>query len=166
MYQYVEETIEHRHGDTVASVDAEDRTYYYTTEFRDNLVDSRNFYIRHGHENPTKFPMDSRLYIAEHVHVGDYELGKELKQKFTTFQEVTSDTRPDDSLIKLHSGMYYHCMDVFNPEVGDIRIQFSFAGLQGEVVSIHGIFKKKLIQIFLVYDGWSFGKQQNRAVLQ
>lgn len=134
MFQYVEETIEHKYGESVASVEAEDRTYYYTTEFRDKLVDTRTFYIRSGHENPTQFPMESRLYTAEHVTIGGYELGSELKEKFTEFQEVTSDTRPDDSLIKLHSGLYYHCVDVFNPEVGDIRIQFSFAGLQGEVV--------------------------------
>lgn len=140
MFQYVEETLEHKYGDSVASVEAEDRTYYYMTEFRDKLVDSRGFYIRSGHENPTKFPMDSRLYTAEHVTIGGYELGNEVKEKFTEFQEVTSDTRPDDSLIKLHSGMYYHCMDVFNPEVGDIRIQFSFAGLQGEVVCTYPLF--------------------------
>lgn len=137
MYQYVEETIEHKYGESVASVEAEDRTFYYRTEFRDDLVDSRSFYIREGHENPTSFPMESRIYTAEHVTIGDYELGDELKERFNEFQEVTSDTRPDDVLVKLHSGLYYHCVDIFNPEVGDIRIQFSFAGLQGEVVWIN-----------------------------
>uniref|UniRef100_A0A336LMM0 CSON013011 protein n=1 Tax=Culicoides sonorensis TaxID=179676 RepID=A0A336LMM0_CULSO len=162
MFQYVEETIEHNYGESVASVQAEDRTYYYTTEFRDNLVDSRSFYLRHGHENPLKFPMESRLYTADHVTIGPYELGSELKDRFTAFQEVTSDTRPEDPLIKLHAGLYYHCVDVFNPEVGDIRIQFSFAGLQGEVYTVVGRlennkivpFKSKLgKKILILYKG-------------
>lgn len=29
-----------------------DGDYFYVTEWRDKLVDSRSFYIRHGHENP------------------------------------------------------------------------------------------------------------------
>lgn len=28
------------------------RDYYYVTEWRDKLVDSSQFYVRHGHENP------------------------------------------------------------------------------------------------------------------
>ncbi|CAM6031440.1 unnamed protein product, partial [Sphagnum compactum] len=127
------ETIEHKYGESVASVQAEEHTYYYTQEFKDKLIDSRNFYIRSSHENPTKFPLDSKIYVAEHVKIGPYELGNEIKDRINTFIEVTSDTRPDDSSIKLHSGLYYHCNDIFNPEIGDIRIQFSLAGLQGEI---------------------------------
>lgn len=136
MYQWIEETVENRYGDTVSSVHtAEDRTYYYTMDWRDDLVDSRSFYIRNGHHNPTTFPLDSKVYVSERVYLGQYELSDELKRKFNTFVEVTSDTRPEDPSVKLHTGIYYHCNDIWNPEIGDIRIQFYYAGLEGSLVN-------------------------------
>lgn len=113
----------------------EDRTYYYTTDWKDRLIDSTGFYIRSGHHNPTKFAIESRIQIADHVNIGYYELGDAVKSRVTDFIELTSDSRPDDASVKLHSGLYYHCNDIWNPEVGDLRVQFSFAGLEGTKVS-------------------------------
>lgn len=103
-------------------------------EWKDKLIDSRQFYIQTGHHNPTKFPIESQIQIADTVTIGKYELGKEVKDKFNNFIELTSDTRPDDPSIKLHLGLYYHCNDIFNPEIGDLRILFSFAGMENEMV--------------------------------
>lgn len=72
--------------------------------------------------------------MADHVNVGYYELGDAVKSRVSDFIELTSDTRPDDASVKLHSGLYYHCNDIWNPEVGDLRVQFSFAGLEGTMV--------------------------------
>lgn len=91
--------------------------------------------MRHGHDNPKQFPIKSRTQVADHVTIGNYELGPEVKERFSKFIEITSDTRPDDSSVKLHSGLYYHSNDVFNPEVGDIRLLFSVAGIEGNRVS-------------------------------
>ncbi|XP_052860598.1 transmembrane protein 43 homolog [Anopheles cruzii] len=142
MYQWVEETVEHRFGESVATVETDDRSYFYNREWRDDLVDSRSFYIRNGHHNPTTFPLDSTVHVSEHVYIGPYELGDVAKNRFQTYQEVTSDTRPEDPSVRLHTGLYYHCNDIWNPEVGDIRIQFAYAGLEGSYVTIVGRLEK------------------------
>lgn len=67
--------------------------------------------------------------------MGALRVGEGIKQKFSDFIEVTSDERPESADIKLHMGIYYHCEDIWNPQVGDIRVQFYYAGLTGEPVS-------------------------------
>ncbi|XP_065079084.1 transmembrane protein 43 homolog [Ochlerotatus camptorhynchus] len=162
MYQWVEEYVENRYGEAVASVQTEERTYYYTMDWRDSLVDSRSFYIRTGHHNPTAFPMDSKIYVSERVHIGQYELGDALKDRFKKFIDITSDTRPEDPSVKLHSGLYYHCNDIWNPEIGDIRIQFAYAGLEGSMYTVVGKLENgKIIpyessharKVLLIYSG-------------
>lgn len=141
---------------------SDSRTYYYTREWRDKIVDSRNFYNRHGHTNPSHFPIESHVQVADAVFIGRYELGAEVKEKFNNYQELTSDIRPEDSGVKLHLGIYYHTNDVFNPEVGDLRLLFSFAGMEGEVFSVVGkLSGNKLVPyitsrgvpVLLVYPG-------------
>lgn len=105
-------------------------------DWRDKIVDSSRFYIRSGHENPKDFPIKNRVQMAARVLIGNVELGDEAKSKIDNYIEITSDTRPDDASIKLHSGLYYHCNDVFNPEIGDIRLQFLTAGIEGNFVSL------------------------------
>ncbi|XP_055688427.1 transmembrane protein 43 homolog [Lutzomyia longipalpis] len=162
MFQWIEETVEHRYGESIASVETEDKNYYYTQDWRDKLIDSRNFYIRTGHHNPRAFPIESRIQVAERVQIGYYELGAAVKDRISTFVELTSDSRPEDPAVKLHSGLYYHCNDVWNPEVGDIRIQFSFAGLEGESYTVVGRLQRGTIvpyetslksHVLLVYRG-------------
>lgn len=109
-------------------------TYYYTKEWDDKLIDSAFFQHRYSHENPKHFPIKNRIQIAPHVHIGKYELGKEAKLEINNYIEITSDTRPEDSSIKMHSGFYYYCDDVFNPEIGDVRLQFLTAGIEGSEV--------------------------------
>ena len=36
----------------------------------------------------------------------------------------------------MHGGMYYFSDDLFMPQVGDVRVQFYYAGRAGDVVSI------------------------------
>lgn len=124
------------YGQSVDIFNADQKTYYYTMDWRDKLVDSSLFYIRSGHENPKEFPIKNRVQTANHVLIADYELGAAAKAEITNYIEITSDTRPEDPAIKMHSGLYYHCNDVFNPEVGDIRLQFLTAGIEGNFVII------------------------------
>lgn len=80
------------------------------------------------------FPVDSGLYVSDTVKVGPFSLSDQLKDHFDSFTLVTSDQRPDRRDIKMHSGLYYHSFDVWNPEVGDTRVQLSYAGATNDVV--------------------------------
>ena len=57
-----------------------------------------------------------------------------MKAKFEEFTTFTSDERPSDPGIKMHAGLYFHAKDVWESDVGDIRVQFSYAGREGEQV--------------------------------
>lgn len=113
-------------------------------DWKDKLVDSSRFYIRSGHENPKEFPIKNHIQVARHAYIGKYELGKAAKNEINDFIEITSDTRPEDPAIKLHSGLYYHCNDVFSPEIGDIRLQFLTAGIEENFVSNSSINNKMI----------------------
>ncbi|XP_021924095.1 transmembrane protein 43 homolog isoform X2 [Zootermopsis nevadensis] len=100
-----------------------------------------------------EFPLKTTVYVNERVSVGRYMFGAALIDKFSDFVLVTSDERPERRDIKLHAGLYYHSRDVWNPEVGDIRVQFSYAGRADEEVSVVGMQVGKEIQPYRTFSG-------------
>lgn len=92
-----------------------------------------------------EIPLNTVIYTAPSVKIGALQISEPIKQKFNNFIEVTSDERPESNEVKLHMGIYYHCDDVWNPQIGDIRVQFYYAGLTTEAVCIcFNCFKKRL----------------------
>ena len=89
------------------------------------------------------------IQTAKTVFVGEYYLSPALKESFTQFVPFSGDEAPEGSDMKLHSGMYYITKDLFNPEVGDIRVQFYFSGYSGDIVSYPLLCKLLYILIFL-----------------
>lgn len=85
-----------------------------------------------------EIPLPTITTVASKVKIGHLKIGEEIKQKFNDWVEVSSDERPERRDVKLHMGIYYHCDDIWNPEVGDIRVQFYYAGASGEPVSRNG----------------------------
>ena len=83
-------------------------------------------------------PYYTQIVTNGRVKVGDFLLGKDLREKFHEFKVFTSDERPADPSIKMHAGLYFHAADVWRPEVGDIRIQFAYAGRDEDKVTIVG----------------------------
>lgn len=126
--------------------------------------------MRFGHENPVTIPLESRVQVADRVRIGPYELGAEVKEKVKPYISLTSDTRPDDPTLKMHDGFYYHCNDVLRPEVGDLRLVFSFAGLEGSKVGAFACYflhNKKIPWLYLlVHNCRTTASRQNRSIHQ
>jgi Transmembrane protein 43 len=133
MYQWHEDYTENK----FAEGDETQRNYFYFKDWNEVVVDSRSFHSL-GHQNPRELPMQSKTMVAERAFIGDFEIGEAAKDLFTLWTDVTSDTRPDDNYIKMHLGWYFHVEDLFEPLVGDVRLKFQFAGLQGNVYTIVG----------------------------
>lgn len=61
----------------------------------------------------------------------------DVKRKVNDYYEIWSDSRPERSDIKLHSGFYYHGDSALEHEIGDLRIHFSYAGREDDIVSMN-----------------------------
>lgn len=131
MYQWYE--IQDRQDSTMGANEGDHdghtaTTYSYDTGWFDYLINSDEFDSPMGHHNPEEWKINSSVVINKRAKLGGFLLGSELRYKFEDFTVFTSDERPSDPTIKMHAGLYFHAESVWKPEVGDIRIQFSYAG--------------------------------------
>lgn len=141
MYQWHEDYTENKFGEP----DETARNYFYFKDWSENVMDSRSFHSL-GHQNPRQLPMKSKLMINEKAFIGNFEIGDAAKEFFSDWIDVTSDTKPEDPYIKMHSGWYYHVEDLFEPLVGDVRVKFQLAGLEGIGHTIVGQLLNGIVQ--------------------
>lgn len=115
-------------------------TYSYDKDWFEYHIDSSSFAHTMGHHNPhlDSWPANSSLTTNSRVKIGDFLLGKGLKDKFEDFKPFTSDQRSNLPGVRIHAGMYYHSLNVWQPDVGDYRIQFTYAGRHGDEVTCVG----------------------------
>ena len=120
--------------------DNHEKSYSYNTDWFDYHIDSSNFASTLGHHNPhlDSWPLNSSLLTNSRVRIGGFLLGTDLKHKFDDFKPFTSDFKPLDGDFKIYAGLYYHTANLWQPEVGDWRVQFSYAGRHGEKFSVVG----------------------------
>ncbi|XP_041974478.1 transmembrane protein 43 homolog [Aricia agestis] len=147
MYQWIEESTDNENFNNEPSDEAH-KTYWYHKDWKDYVVDSSLFYIRPGHHNPTSMPIFSETHIAESVKIGWMTLGVDVKRKVNDYYEVWSDSRPERSDIKLHSGFYYHGNSALEHEIGDLRIHFSYAGREDDIYTAVGVVENGILQAY------------------
>lgn len=141
MFQWVEEVRESQ--------------YFYEGQWKHKLIDSRQFLANETHRNPTSFPMESKMYMSDEVRVGEYYLSEEFKREFNDFIQITGDERPENRNIKLHFGLYYHSDNVWKPDIGDVRVQFAYAGLHDDPVSVVGkVVGRKVLPYYNITSGY------------
>ncbi|KAF7693507.1 hypothetical protein HF521_008823 [Silurus meridionalis] len=131
MYQWVEhqESRDYtENGETKTET-----TYTYNTEWKPEVVNSRNFDLEIGHVNPSAMAVESVTVDAPEVWVGHFSLSKGLIDQINNFQTLSLSALPvTDPFLTVYEDYFYHTANPQRPEVGDVRVSFSYAGLSGE----------------------------------
>lgn len=132
MYQWVEysESRDYQeNGETKTET-----TYTYNTEWKSELVNSRNFDQEIGHQNPSAMAVESVTVVAPEVRAGPFLLSKGLIDNINNFQTLSlRDFALDsDPFLTIYDNYFYHTQNPHRPEVGDVRVRFLYAGLSGE----------------------------------
>ncbi|OBS72507.1 hypothetical protein A6R68_12925 [Neotoma lepida] len=121
MYQWVEteESSEYTEDGQVKK----ETKYSYNTEWRSEIVNSRNFDREIGHKNPRPgAPVSSR-----HTAYGG------LIDKIDNFKPLSLSKLEDPHVDIIRRGdFFYHSENPKYPEVGDVRVSFSYAGLSSD----------------------------------
>lgn len=115
-------------------------TYTYNTEWKSELINSRNFDQEIGHQNPSAMAVESVTVVAPEVRVGPFVLSKGLVEQINNFKTLSLrdfNAFNLDPFLRIDDDYFYHTQYPRRPEVGDVRVRFSFAGLSGET-SPHG----------------------------
>lgn len=133
MYQWVEyhESRDYQeNGETKTET-----TYTYNTEWKSELVNSRHFDKEIGHQNPSAMAVESVTVVAPEVRAGPFILSKGLVVQINNFQTLSLRDFPIfnlDPFLSIYDDYFYHTQNPRRPEVGDVRVRFSFAGLSGD----------------------------------
>uniref|UniRef100_A0A8B9L4B6 Transmembrane protein 43 n=1 Tax=Astyanax mexicanus TaxID=7994 RepID=A0A8B9L4B6_ASTMX len=131
MYQWVEyqESRDYKeNGETKTET-----TYTYNTEWKSELISSRHFDQEIGHINPGAMAVESVTVVAPEVWVGRFSLSKGLIDQVNNFQTLQLGGLPaTDPFLTVYEDHFYHTANPRRPEVGDVRVSFSYAGLSGE----------------------------------
>jgi len=135
VYQWYETEDQHESNVETAEHDSHrQRTYSYNTDWFEYHIESLSFYNTLGHHNPHRdqWPLNSSVATNPRVKIGNFLLGTDVKEKFTDYKPFNSGKKPSIEGIKIYAGLYYHSANVWKPEVGDYRVQFTYAGRHDE----------------------------------
>lgn len=129
MYQWME----HAHTEEYEE-DGEKKkrtTYHYSREWRTDLVNSLYFAERWFHENPSTFPIKHKKWIAQQAMVGSFQLSPALLDLISDWKPVQLSLTPEmeQEQVKIHDDYIYYSHNHWFPEIGDVRINYDFAGM-------------------------------------
>lgn len=131
MYQWVEHKSQKTTKKTGGSSQTK-TTYDYSTEWKDNLVNSGGFQYQGGHENPSTMMFDRSTMIPSSISFGAYVLSTGLINGiswFTPFESVSTAAIPQDSTAQgaqLVGNNFYFGNDPTYPTVGDTKVSFDY----------------------------------------
>ncbi|XP_069353847.1 transmembrane protein 43 isoform X5 [Eulemur rufifrons] len=122
MYQWVE-TEEHREYTEDGQVKKETR-FSYNTEWRSDIVNSKNFDREIGHKNPSAMAVESFTATAPFVQIGRFFLSAGLIDKVDNFKPLSLSRLEDPHVDIIRRGdFFYHSENPKYPEVTVIARQ-------------------------------------------
>ena len=101
------------------------KTYSYEKKWSEDLIDSSEF-KKGGHENPSSVPYSSEGFYAKEVKLGAFNLST------SQIERLSADTTYNAKETEPKEGYTYqaeyltNAKDVANPEIGNIRISWSY----------------------------------------
>ncbi|XP_073889155.1 transmembrane protein 43 isoform X4 [Macaca fascicularis] len=160
MYQWVE-TEESREYTEDGQVKKETR-YSYNTEWRSEIINSKNFDREIGHKNPSAMAVESFTATAPFVQIGRFFLSPGLIDKVDNFKPLSLSKLEDPHVDIIRRGdFFYHSENPKYPEVtviarqrGDQLVPFSTKSGDTLLLLHHGDFSAEWTG-FLSFETWS-----------
>ncbi|HSC67474.1 MAG TPA: TMEM43 family protein [Cellvibrio sp.] len=106
-------------------------TYTYEKVWSSNQIDSSRFKKPNGHQNPEKWRYQAKVWTADVIRIGQYQLSETHKSGIANFQPL--DTPNDIVLPKgvaKNSEGFYYGQDERKPKIGDQQISFNYIPAQ------------------------------------
>uniref|UniRef100_A0A8C8Z8N0 Transmembrane protein 43 n=1 Tax=Prolemur simus TaxID=1328070 RepID=A0A8C8Z8N0_PROSS len=98
-----------------------------------DIVNSKNFDREIGHKNPSAMAVESFTATAPFVQIGRFFLSPGLIDKVDNFKPLSLSRLEDPHVDIVRRGdFFYHSENPKYPEVGDLRVAFSYAGLSSD----------------------------------
>ncbi len=103
------------------------KTYSYTKEWSDSIIDSSSF-NQSGHDNPKTKPYEDKATFSANVTVGAFKLSFDQVQMLSTNGVFTDYAAEKLTAIGYHTAGNYitNSENYDNPNVGDVRIIISY----------------------------------------
>lgn len=106
-------------------------TYQYEKIWSSDKIKSAGFKKPDGHQNPDEWVYNNKIWAANQINIGNYQLSNSHKYLIENFQELPIPQNiplPDD--LKKINDKLYAGKDPKKPMIGDQRIQFNFIPAQ------------------------------------
>jgi len=123
MYQWQEE--EHRNTrKNAGGSSTTTTTYSYEKQWSSSPINSSSFNQSADHQNPSSFPISSTSKYAQSVKLGAFDLSQRQIQSIKAVAPLTS--IPRNNRFSIAGSGYYSGTDINNPQIGDIKIAYTY----------------------------------------
>lgn len=106
-------------------------TYRYEKTWSGSLINSQNFKVPEGHNNPAQMTFQSFSTSAQKVTLGAYTLSTGLKSKLSSYGKVQLTEKDRESLSEelkktasINQGDFYFGANPAEPQIGNTRVSF------------------------------------------